>query len=55
MTLFWNKGYKVRIYAPEVNWKIWLYDSSYIVDVVIWAKFGNSSISLREVISTSIL
>ena len=31
------------------------HDSKYIVDVVMWPKFGNSSISLKEIIITSIL
>ena len=30
-------------------------DSDYIVDVVLWSKFGNFSFSMREVIITSIL
>ena len=30
-------------------------DSNYIVDVVMWPKFGNSSISMGEVIITSTL
>ena len=30
-------------------------DSNYNVNVVMWTKFGNSSISVREVIITSIL
>ena len=29
-------------------------DSNYIVDLVMWLKFGNSSISMREVIITSV-
>ena len=29
-------------------------DSNYIVDLFLWLKFGNSSISMREVITTSI-
>ena len=32
--------------------KFFLRDSSYIVDVVIKPKFGNSSISMRDVIIT---
>ena len=51
---FWNKGYDVIIFAGDVN-KILSRDSNYIVDVVMWPKFGNSSISMREVIITSIL
>ena len=30
-------------------------DSNYIADLVMWLKFGNSSISMREVIITSML
>ena len=52
--VFWNKGYDVIIYVYDVTNKILSRDSNYIVDVVIWPKFGNSSISMREVIITSI-
>ena len=54
-TVFWNKGYDVIVPAHDVTNKILLRDSNYIVDVVMWPKFGNSSISVREVIITSIL
>ena len=54
-TVFWNKGYDVIVPAHDVTNKIFLRDSNYIVDVVMWPKFGNSSISVREVIITSIL
>ena len=30
-------------------------DSDFIVDAVMWPKFGNSSVSMTEVIITSIL
>ena len=53
--VFWNKGYDVMISSHNVTNKILLRDSNYIVDVVIWQKFGNSSISVTEVIITSIL
>ena len=53
--VLWNKGYDVIILAHDVTDKILSRDSSYFVDVVIWPKFGNSSISVREVIITSIL
>ena len=46
--VFWNKGY-------DVSHEILSRDSNYIVNVVMWRKFGNSSISWREVIITSIL
>ena len=54
-TVFWNKGYDAIVPAHDVTNKILLRDSNYIVDVVMWPKFGNSSISVREVIITSIL
>ena len=53
--VFWNKGYNVIIFAHDVINKILSRDSSYIADVVILPKFGNSRISIREVIITSIL
>ena len=39
--VFWNKGYDVMIYVNDVTNKILSHDSNYIVDVVIWPKFGN--------------
>ena len=53
--IFWNKGYDVIIYVYDVTNKILSRHSNYIVDVVMWPKFGNSSISLREVIIISTL
>ena len=53
--VFWNKGYEVIISVHDITNKILSRDSNYIVDVVMWPKFGNSSISMREVIITSIL
>ena len=55
ITVFWNEGYDVIIYVHDVTNKILSRDSNYIVDVVMWPKFGNSSISMREVIIISIL
>ena len=55
ITVFWNKGYDVIIPVDDVTNKILSRDSNYIVDVFMWPKFGNSSISMREVITTSIL
>ena len=46
--IFRNKGY-------DVTNKILSRDSNYIVDLVMLPKFGNSSISIGEVIITSIL
>ena len=41
MKLFSNKGYDVIISVHNVTHKILSRDSNYIVDVVIWPKFGN--------------
>ena len=55
INLFQNKSYDVIILDYDVTNKILSRNSNYIVDVVMWSKFGNSSISVREVIITSIL
>ena len=51
----WSKAYDVIIYFYEVTIDILSHDSNYITEGVMWPKFGNSSISMREVITTSIL
>ena len=48
--LFWNKGYDVIISVHDVTKKTLSGD-----DVVICPKFGIASISMREVIITSVL
>ena len=53
--VFWKKGYDVIICVHDVTNKILSRDLNYIVDLVMWSKFGNSSISNREIIITSIL
>ena len=53
--IFQNKGYDVIIPNYEVDKKILSHDSNYLVDVVMWPKFNNCSIFMREVIITSIL
>ena len=55
ITVFWNKGYDVIIPVGDVTNKILLRDSNYVVDVFMRPKFGNCSISMREVITTLIL
>ena len=55
ITVFWNKGYDVIIYVYDVTNKILSCNSNYIVDVVMWQKFGNSNVSMTEVIIISIL
>ena len=53
--VFWNKGYDVIIYVHDLTSTILSCDSNYIVDMVMWSKFGNFNISMREVIIISIL
>ena len=53
--VFWNKGYGVIVYVHDITNKILSRDSNYIVDVVMWPTFGNTNISMREVIIISIL
>ena len=43
------------IFAHDVTNKILLRDSNYIVEVVMWPKFGKSSLSMRQVTIISIL
>ena len=50
-----NEGYDIIISANDVTNKILSCDSNDILDVVMWPKFGNSSISMGEIIITSIL
>ena len=53
--VFSNKGYDVIIPVDDVKNNILSRGLNYIVDVFMWPKFGNSSISMKEVITTSIL
>ena len=52
--VFWKKSYDVITYINGVNTKILSRDTNHITDVVMWPRFGNSSISMREVMITSI-
>ena len=53
--VIWNKGYDVIVSVNEFANEILSLDSNHIIDSVMWPKFGNSNISMREVIITSIL
>ena len=55
ITLFWNKGHDVITPVDDVTRNKLSRDSIYIVDEFMWPKFGNSRISVKEVITTSIL
>ena len=53
--IFWKKGYDVVIFFHDITSKILSHESNYIVDVAIWSKFGNSSISMWDDIIALIL
>ena len=53
--VFWNKSYDVIISIYGDTSKILSRDSSHIIDVAMWPKFGTSSITMKEVIIISIL
>ena len=53
--IFWKEGYDVIIFVNDVTNEILSSDLDYTVNLVTWPKFGNSSISLREVIIISSL
>ena len=50
--VFWNKGYDIMTSVHDITNKILRHESNYIVDTVMWPKFGNFSISMKEVIIT---
>ena len=52
--VFWNNGYNAIISVHEVTNKILSRVSNYIADAIMWPKFGNHSISMRQVIIISI-
>ena len=54
-SVFWKKAYDAIISLHDVTNKNYHGTQIIIVDVVMWPKFDNSSISMREVIITSIL
>ena len=55
LKVLWSKGYDVMTSVHDVTNKILSCDSNYIVNVVMWPKFGNSSIPMREGMINSIL
>ena len=46
--ILWNKGYNITISVHDITSKSLSCDSNYVVNMVLWPKIGNSSISLRE-------
>ena len=55
IVIFWSKVYDVAVLFDDVTNKFLSRYSNYIVDMFMWPKFGNCSISVREVITTLIL
>ena len=53
--VFWNKDYGVMISVHDITNKTLSRDSNDIINVVMWPKFVNSSIYMREVVIISIL
>ena len=53
--IFQNKSYDVIVCVHDVTNKLLSHESNYIVDMVIWPKFGSSSVSMRVVFITSFL
>ena len=53
--VFWNNSYDAIISVHDVTSKILSRDSNYVIDEVMWPKFGNCSVSMRKVIIASIL
>ena len=50
---FLKHGYDVKIFVQDVTNKFLSCESNFNVNVVMWPKFDNSTISMREVIITS--
>ena len=48
--VFRSKSYDVILSIYDFANNILSSDSGYIVDLVMWPKFGNSSVSMREVV-----
>ena len=53
--VYWSKGYDIIISFHDITNRILSHDSNYIVEVVMWPKSNNSSISITEFIITSTL
>ena len=53
--IFWKKDYYVIISFYDVTNKTLSRASNHTVEVVMWTKFDNSSISMTEIIITTIL
>ena len=54
INMFKNRGYDAIIVDYDVTNKILAHESNYIVEVFMRPKFGNFSISMKDIILTSI-
>ena len=51
LKFLWNKGYNIIVsFHDIINTITLLRESNYLVNVVMWTKFGSSSIYMKEVI-----
>ena len=48
--VFWIERFNVISYVCDFTNKYLSRNSNYLADVVMWPKFGNSSVSMREII-----
>ena len=55
INVFWNQGYDIIISVHGVTNKVLPRELNYVLDVLMWPKFDNSSISMTEVIIALIL
>ena len=53
--IFWKIGYEVIFFVHGITEKKLSRDANNIVNLVMWSKFCNSSISMKEDIINSIL
>ena len=47
--VFWSKGYHVIISVYDIANELLSRESNYIVDEIMWPKFGSSSIPMKKV------
>ena len=52
--VFWKNGYDFIVSVYDLINNFLSRDSNYIIDAAMWPKFGNCSISMGKVITTSI-
>ena len=48
--IFWKEGYDVIVFVHDVTNKFSSRDSNYNVNLVMWPKYGNSSIIITSIL-----